>query len=326
MEFGIGQVVLFNLFILALLAVDLGLFSRKSQAIGIRHALAMSCVWVVIALSFGGYLFHSYGRHIGSEFLAGYLIEWSLSVDNIFVFVLVFSYFRIPHKYQHRVLFWGILSALVLRGIMIVAGAALIQRFHWILYVFGIFLIFTGARMAFHSSESLDPGETWVVRLARRFLPITDSLHEHHFLIRQGGRWVITPLLIVLMVIETTDIVFALDSIPAIFAVTTKPFIVYTSNVFAILGLRSMYFVLARFMELFRYLKYGLAGVLTFVGVKMLLGDSRWHISTPTALEVIACLLGASIIASLIVAHYEKLGQKPPFDDENGSGSEPKES
>jgi tellurite resistance protein TerC len=304
-QFGIWQTVLFNLFILAMLALDLGVLNRRARAMSSRGALLWTCIWVSMAFAFGGGLFWKCGSRVGQEFIAGYLIEWSLSVDNIFVFVLIFSFFKVARHYQHRVLFWGILSALVLRGFMILAGAALIHRFGWIIFVFGLFLIVTGIRMGLHKESSLDPGDTWVVRLARRLLPVTDGYRDHHFVVREAGHWAVTPLFLVLLVIETTDVVFALDSIPAIFAVTRDPFIVYTSNVFAILGLRSLYFLLANVMDMFRYLKFGISVVLVFVGIKMLLSESRWALSTPVALGVIAAVLGMSVALSILATRIE---------------------
>jgi tellurite resistance protein TerC len=309
---GFLPAVFFTLGILALLAVDLGVFNRRPHAVSTREALVWSCVWVSLALLFSGWLFWKHGAQLGSEFLAGYLIEWSLSVDNIFVFVLIFAYFRVPKHYQHRVLFWGIISALALRGTMILAGAVLLERFHWVIYVFGLFLIVTGIRMAFHRNESLDPSETWIVRTARRLLPISRDTQTKNFLQRENGRWVFTPLFLVLLVVETTDVVFALDSIPAIFAVTRNPFIVYTSNVFAILGLRSLYFLLAGVMEMFRYLKIGLSAVLVFVGIKMLLSDSQYEIPTPYALGVIAAILATSIATSIAATRRESRSKELP--------------
>ncbi|MCX7719240.1 MAG: TerC family protein [Candidatus Sumerlaeaceae bacterium] len=296
----------FNLFVVVMLAIDLGVFNRKAHVIGFREALGWSIVWIAMALAFNLGLLIFHGPQVATEYLAGYLIEKALSVDNVFVFLLVFTYFGVDRRYQHRVLFLGILTALVLRGVMILAGTALIARFHWVLYVFGVFLIVTGVKMAIASESHLDPGDTLVVRLARRFLPITDGCREAHFVVRENGRWMFTPLFVVLLVVETTDVVFALDSIPAIFAVTRDPFIVYTSNVFAILGLRALYFLLAGAFEVFRYLKYGLAFVLAFVGVKMLLDGSRWEMSVGFALGVVAIALLLSILVSLIVARHER--------------------
>lgn len=306
MQFTIWAWVLFNAFVLAMLTVDLGVFNRRVHVIHAREALAWSTVWIALALGFNAILYVYAGNEIGHEFLAGYLIEKSLSVDNIFVFVLVFSYFKVPPKYQHRILFWGILGALIFRGIMIGAGAVLLQRFHAIIYVFGAFLIFTGFRMAFHRPDDLDPGANPVVRFGRKFLPITKRESGKSFLVRENGRWMFTPLFIVLLVVETTDIVFALDSIPAIFAVTERPFIVYTSNIFAILGLRSLYFLLAGVIGLFCYLKFGLSAVLVFVGVKMLLSGTEYKIPTFWALTAVAAILSVSVVASLVATRCRR--------------------
>src|SRR5947207_5519311 len=271
----------FNLFVLALLAIDVGVFHRKAHAVSTKEAAIWSGVWISLALLFNSAIYFFWEQIIPGdslsngeaalEFLTGYLIEKALSVDNIFVFVLIFSFFRVPDTYQHRVLFWGILGALVMRAALILAGAALIERFHWIIYLFGAFLIFTGIRMAFQKDESLNPEDNPLVRLFRRVMPVTNDYQGAKFFLRHTGKLMATPLLIVLLVVESTDLIFALDSIPAIFAVTNDPFIVYTSNVFAILGLRSLYFLLAGVIGKFRYLKLGLSLVLAFVGLKMLL-------------------------------------------------------
>jgi TerC family integral membrane protein len=302
----------FNLFVLALLALDLGVFHRKAHAVSTKEAAIWSVVWISLALLFNGAIYLFWQRLMpGSpasngeaalEFLTGYLIEKALSVDNIFVFVLIFSFFRVPAAYQHRVLFWGILGALVMRGAMILAGAALIKQFHWIIYVFGAFLIFTGIRMAFHKDEDLHPEDNPLVKLFRRLMPVTGEYREARFFVREAGRLVATPLLLVLLVVESTDLVFAVDSIPAIFAVTDDPFIVYTSNVFAILGLRSLYFLLAGVIDKFHYLKLGLSAVLAFVGVKMLLTDTAFKIPIGASLGVIAVILATAVGASLVRA------------------------
>ena len=237
-------------------------------------------------------------REAALAFLTGYLIEKSLSVDNIFVFILIFSFFGVPAKYQHHVLFWGILGALVMRGIMIALGAALLERFHWIIYVFGAFLIFTGIRMVWHHEENVHPDKNPVVKFFRRFMPVTENFEKDQFFIRRAGKLMATPLFLILLVVESTDLVFAVDSIPAIFAVTQDPFIVYTSNVFAILGLRALYFLLADVMDKFQYLKYGLAAVLTFVGTKMVIVDF-YKIPIGVSLGVVAGILTISILASL---------------------------
>lgn len=299
----------FNLFVLAMLALDLGVFHRKAHSVSVREAAMWSVIWISMAMIFnvGIYLYwhdlvpqSAYtNREAALAFLTGYLIEKSLSVDNIFVFVLIFSYFAVPAVYQHRVLFWGILGALVMRAVLIGLGAALIKEFHWIIYLFGAFLIFTGIRMAFHKDEEIHVGENPLVRLVRRFLPVADNYHGSSFFVRHAGKLMVTPLLLVLLVVESTDLVFAVDSIPAIFAVTTDPFLVYTSNIFAILGLRSLYFLLAGVIDKFYYLKLGLAVVLTFVGVKMVIVDF-YKIPTPMSLAVVAGVLTIAVIASLI--------------------------
>ncbi len=293
----------FNVFVLAMLAVDLGVFHRRAHEVSLKEAAAWSAVWISLALCFAYGIYHFRGPQPGLEFLTGYLIEKALSVDNIFVFVLVFSYFNVPSRYQHRVLFWGILGALVMRGTMIAAGAALIHRFHWVIYLFGGFLIVTGIRMATHPMHAIAPEANPIIRLVRRLVPVTDQYHGQSFFIHEriGGRLrrVATPLFVVLVLVETTDLIFALDSIPAIFAVTTDPFLVYTSNVFAILGLRALYFLLAGVIHRFHYLRLGLSAVLVFVGVKMVLADV-YHVPIGLSLGIIALMLAASVAASLL--------------------------
>lgn len=299
----------FNLFVLAMLALDLGVFHRKAHSVSVREAASWSVVWISLAMLFnvGIYAYwhdlvpHSTytNQEAALAFLTGYLIEKSLSVDNIFVFVLIFSYFAVPAVYQHRILFWGILGALVMRAILIGLGSALLEEFHWIIYLFGAFLIFTGIRMAFHKDEEIHVEENAVVRLFRRFMPVADRYHGSSFFVRHAGKLMATPLFLVLLVVESTDLVFAVDSIPAIFAVTTDPFLVYTSNIFAILGLRSLYFLLAGVIDQFHYLKLGLAVVLTFVGVKMVIVDF-YKIPTPMSLLVVAGVLAVAIVASML--------------------------
>jgi tellurite resistance protein TerC len=294
----------FTLFVLGVLALDLGVFHRKAHAVSTKEAAIWTVVWVSLAAAFGSWIFVTEGRQPALEFLAGYLVEEALSVDNLFVFILVFTYFRVPDELRHRVLFWGIIGALVMRGAMIAAGAALIHRFHWIIYVFGAFLVYTGLKMAFKGDEEIDPEHNPVLRLVRRFIPVTHGYRGQHFFVRETGpqgvvRWVATPLFIVLVLVETTDLVFAVDSIPAIFGVTRDPFIVYTSNVFAILGLRSLFFLLAGVIQKFHLLRYGLAAVLAFVGIKMLLSGT-YPIPIGASLGVIASLLMLSVVASLI--------------------------
>ena len=285
-------------FILAALVLDLFVLHRDAHEVSMREAALTSAVWVALGLGFGGVVWAMYGGDLAGQYYAGYLIEKSLSVDNIFVFALIFSYFAVPAIYQHRLLFWGVLGALVFRAIFIAAGAALLQNFHWMIYVFGGFLLLTGLKMALYRGHAADPGKNPVLRLTRRFLPMTDEYRGQRFFVREGGRWIATPLLAVLIAIETTDIIFAVDSIPAIFAVTSEPFLVFTSNAFAILGLRALYFLLAGMIQRFTYLKLGLAIVLVFVGVKMLLTDV-YKIQTWTSLAVIAAILAVSIGLSL---------------------------
>jgi len=291
--------IAFNGFVLAMLALDLGVFHRTSHEVKLREALVWSAVWVALALAFNALIWSRYGQQRALEFLTGYLIEKSLSVDNIFVFVLIFTYFQVPAKYQHKVLFWGILGALLMRAAFIAAGVTLIQRFHWIIYVFGAFLVVTGIRMAVQQDKEIHPERNPVLRLAKRLMPVTTSYDGDRFFTMQGGRRAATPLFVALLLVETTDLIFAVDSIPAILAITQDPFIVYTSNVFAILGLRSLYFALAGVVRMFHYLSIGLAGVLVFVGGKMLLVDV---VKVPTALSlgVIAAILAVSVVASVL--------------------------
>jgi tellurite resistance protein TerC len=293
----------FNLFVLAMLAVDLLVLHKDAHEVSLKEAAGWSIVWITLALLFGAGVYWRMGSESGLQYLTGYLIEKALSVDNIFVFVLIFSFFQVPPRYQHRVLFWGILGALVMRGAMIGAGALLIQQFHWIIYVFGAFLVFTGIRMAGHSEIAIEPEANPVIRLVRRMLPVTNIYHGQSFfvreLIRGRLRWVATPLFVVLVLVETTDLIFAVDSIPAIFAITQDAFIVYTSNIFAILGLRALYFLLAGVIHKFHYLKLGLSVVLVFVGVKMLIVDF-YQLPIGISLGVVALVLAASVGASLL--------------------------
>jgi tellurite resistance protein TerC len=290
----------FTIFILCMLSLDLGLFNRKAHTIRYREAWIWSAVWVTLAMIFAALVFHYLGSQRGFEFLTGYIIELSLSVDNLFVFLLIFSYFKVPARFQHRVLFWGVLGALIMRLTMIFVGAALINRFHWIIYIFGAFLVYTGIRMFKQEETDIQPDQNPVVRLVARFFPIAKQYDESKFFTKINGKQSGTLLLLVLIVVEVTDLVFAVDSIPAIFAVTTNTFIVYTSNVFAILGLRSMYFLLAGVVEKFHYLRLGLAIVLTFIGVKMLLGAVNIHIPIKASLVFVAVVLVGSVVASLL--------------------------
>ena len=284
--------------ILAMLAVDL-VAHRDAHVIKVREAAAWSAVWVALGVGFGALLWAWQGPEIGQQYFAGYLIEKSLAVDNVFVWAVIFSYFAVPPQFQHRVLFLGVLGALVLRGAFIAVGAVLIENFTWILYVFAAFLLYTGWRMIRQRDEHLDPEQSAVLRLFRRFVPMTDAYYGQRLLIRKGGVLLATPLLAVLVLIEATDVVFAVDSIPAIFAVTSEPFIVFTANAFAILGLRAMYFLLADLMHRFVYLKIGLALVLIWVGIKMALKIDVFYIPTAISLGVIATILTVSVVASL---------------------------
>jgi tellurite resistance protein TerC len=289
----------FTVLVIVVLAIDLGLFNRKAHAPSFKEAALWSVAWVSLAVLFGAWVFMRDGVEHGMQFASGYLVELSLSVDNVFLFAVLFTHFGIARRYQHRLLFWGIIGAVVMRGIMIAAGTALINRFHWIVVVFGVFLIFTGIRMFLHRNRDIDPSDMAVLRWLRRHFRVTDKLDGQKFFTRIDGVRHATPLFVVLILVELTDLMFAVDSIPAVLAISRDPFIVFTSNVFAILGLRSFYFLLAGVMELFEYLTVGLAGVLVFVGVKML---GIWQISTGWSLAVIVLILGVAIGASLIKA------------------------
>jgi tellurite resistance protein TerC len=293
----------FGVFVAVMLALDLGVFHRHSRKPTLRESTFWTLFWSALALAFNGLVWHWGGSTAAIQFLTGYLVEWSLSMDNVFVFAVIFTFFQVPPKYQYRVLFWGILGAIFMRLAFILVGAALIGRFEWILLLFGLLLVFTGIRLAF-KDEEVHPDQNIFMRFGRRIFPMAKQEHGKHFFARENGRWCVTPLFLVLLVVESSDVLFAIDSVPAIFGVTRDPFIVFTSNVFAILGLRALYFLLAGVMDLFRYLHYGLAAVLIFVGAKMiaeywfelqLFKDSPW-----ISLVVIAGLLGAAIIASLI--------------------------
>ncbi|WP_420126851.1 TerC family protein [Longimicrobium sp.] len=289
----------FNAAVLIMLALDLGVFHRKAHAVSLREASAWTAVWVSLAMLFNAGIWYFAGRQPALEFLTGYLVEKSLAVDNIFVIALIFSYFAVPAAYQHRVLFWGILGALVMRGAFIAAGAYVLHQWHWVIYVFGGILLLTGIKMALRKDEAIDPEHNPVVRLARRWLPLTQRYDGQRFWTVENGRRVATPLFLVLLLVEFTDLVFAIDSIPAIFAITDDAFIVYTSNVMAILGLRSMYFLLAGVVHKFVYLKFGLSLVLVFVGAKMMLIDFI-KVPTTVSLAVIATVIGGSIALSLL--------------------------
>jgi tellurite resistance protein TerC len=299
--------VLFNVFVLSMLALDLGVFHKKAHEVKMQEALTWSAVWISLALLFNVLIYYFWDWMApGSEysnkdaalaFLTGYVIEKSLSVDNVFVFLMVFTYFRVPSLYQHKVLFWGILGALVMRAMFIFAGVTLITKFHWMIYLFGAILIITGIKMVTQRNKKLDPEKNPVIKLFRKFFPVTNEYHGDHFFAKLNQRNVATPLFVVLLFIETTDVIFAVDSIPAILAITSNPFIVYTSNVFAILGLRALYFALAGIMGLFHYLHYGLSVILVFVGGKMMLVDI-FKIPIEASLSVIMLVLLLSIILS----------------------------
>jgi tellurite resistance protein TerC len=292
--------IAFHIGVFVALAVDLVTFKHRDRELSMRAAARRSVLWVLVSLGFNALVWHFKGPQHGLDFLTGYLIEYSLSADNIFVFVLIFAHFRVPPRAQHRVLVWGIVGALIMRGTMILCGIALVQRFHFVLYLFGFFLLFTALRMLFGKHPPPDFAEGWVMRTCRRIFPITPEFHGEHFKVRIDGRWMLTPLALTMIVIEVTDLIFAADSIPAIFAITRDPFIVYTSNICAILGLRSLYFLLAGLMERFIYLRTGLAFVLGFVGIKMILAD-HFHLPTGISLVVIVVILAITITASMIV-------------------------
>ncbi len=304
-----------------MLALDLGVFHRKERRVSLREALFWSIVWTIVALIFNYWIYYSFGSQAGFEFLTGYVIERSLSFDNIFVFIVIFNYFAVPAEYQHRVLFWGILGALISRGIFIAMGAALIERFEWMILVFGAFLVYTGIKILVQKEAEVHPEKNPVVRLFQRFVPLTPRYHGKDFFVVENGRRLATPLMLVLVVIEATDVVFAVDSIPAIFAITRNEFIIFTSNIFAILGLRALYFLLAGLMHKFRYLGVGLGLVLVFIGAKML--THNWiHISTGWSLGIVLGILTLAMVASLLrsadpnaVANPTELVQKK-MDDE----------
>lgn len=285
--------------VLILLLIDLGVFHRKAHAIGLKEALFWSFVWVFLSACFGLWIYRDLGAQPGMEFFAGYLIEKALSVDNIFVFILIFSYFKVPARLHHRVLFWGVLGALFMRAAFILSGAALIRRFEWILYIFGVFLIYTGFKMIRGGETDVEPEKNPVVRRFQKMVPMVADYRGGRFLIRENGKWFATPLALVLITVETTDLAFATDSIPAIFGVTTDPFIVYTSNVCAILGLRAMYFLLAGIVDKFVYLGRGISVVLIFIGIKMLLQD-LYQIPIALSLILVSIIIGGSVIASLL--------------------------
>lgn len=300
----------FNFFVLGMLALDLGVFHKKSTDISVKDALVWTGVWITLAMAFNFFVFHYFGREQAIEFFTGYIIEKSLSVDNIFVIIMIFSYFHVPTSYQHKVLFWGILGALLMRVIFIFAGIELIHRFHWLIYIFGGFLIITGVRMVLAGDVKLQPERNPIVKLIRRFFPVTPSFEGDNFFVRRNARLWATPLFVVVVLIETTDLIFAVDSIPAILAITDDPFIVYTSNVFAILGLRSLYFALSGIEKYFHFLKYGLAAILVFVGSKMALADI-YKVPIEASLIVIVSLLIVAIVASLLFPQKTEPAEVP---------------
>jgi len=296
--------VSFNVFVLAMLVLDLGVFHRKAHVVSVREALVWTAVWITLAMIFNLLIYYYFGKDKALEFFTGYLIEKSLSVDNIFVIIIIFAYFQVPQAYQHKVLFWGILGALVMRIIFILVGVELIHRFHWLIYIFGAFLVITGIRMLTSGEIKIDPDKNPLIRFFRKFFPVTDNFEgDQFFVVKNGKRW-ITPLFLVVVIIETTDLIFAVDSIPAILAISEDAFIVYTSNVFAILGLRSLYFALAGIEKQFHYLKYALSAILIFVGVKMCIAD--WvKVPVEISLIIIAFVLMISVLMSFILPKKE---------------------
>jgi len=291
--------IFFAVFILSMLALDLGVFNRKTHVIRLKEALLWTAFWIMLAVIFGAGVYFFYGHQQALAFFAGYLIEYSLSIDNLFVFLLIFRYFSVPYEYEHKALFWGILLALVTRAVFIFAGVALINTFDWIIYIFGAFLVFTGIKMALNKQTEVHPERNVALKLLRFFVPVTKEFAGAKFFILKDGKRFATPMLAVLLALETTDIIFAIDYIPAVLAISTDPFIVYTSNIFAILGLRSLFFAISGLMKIFHFLHYGLAAILCFVGVKMLIADFL-HIPIAVSLTVIACVLLISVITSLI--------------------------
>ena len=291
----------FHLFVFIMLALDLGVFHKHTHKVPVKEAVIWSAVWIGLAILFNFFIYFEFGKIKALEFLTGYVIEYSLSVDNIFVFILIFSYFAVNDEYQHKVLFWGILGALIMRALFIFAGVALINRFHWIDIIFGAFLVFTGIKMLFQKESEVDPEKNPVVRFFRKFLPVSQTLHGDKLFVRQKRRLYATPLFLVLIIIESSDLIFAMDSIPAILAISKTTFIIYTSNIFAILGLRSLYFAIAGIIVFFRYLKVGLAFVLSFVGMKMLMSYFHYDIPIILSLIIILSILVISIVASVFI-------------------------
>lgn len=309
----------FHIFIFTMLALDLGVFHKKTHKVPVKEAVVWVIVWVSLAFLFNLFILFEFGKTKALEFFTGYIIEYSLSVDNIFVFILIFGYFGVKDKYQHKVLFWGILGALIMRGIFIFAGVALINRFHWIVLIFGAFLVFTGIRMLFSKAAEVDPEGNPIVKFFKKFFPVTKTYHEDRLFVIENHRLHATPLFLVLLVIESSDLIFAVDSIPAILAISQDRFIVYTSNIFAILGLRSLYFAVAGIMNYFRFLKIGLAFVLSFVGMKMLAAYFHFEIPIVISLTVIVSILLISILASVII----KEKKDPETDITKGTEDQP---
>ncbi len=316
MEHSLTLWVVFNIFIVSMLIVDLMVFNRKPHEISIRESLVWTAIWIILAVIFGIGLYYFMSPEASLEYFTGYLIEKSLSVDNIFVFLLIFTYFGVEPKYQHRVLFWGIFGALVFRLLFILIGVALIEKFHWIIYIFGAFLIFTGIKLGLEKDKKIEPEKNPILKIVRRYIPITKQYHGQNFFIKRNGRYIATPMFVVLVVIETTDIVFALDSIPAIMAITRDTFIIYSANAFAILGLRALYFALSGVMRLFHYLHYGLAFILVYIGFKMML-EGIFKIPTTVTLFIIISTLTISVILSVFFP------KKPDISgpDKNNGGS-----
>jgi tellurite resistance protein TerC len=321
--------IAFILLIIGLVALDLGVFHRKDRVVTLRSALGWSSLWISMAMLFMVFVYFLYesnypwsslptehmdGRAAVTQFLTGYVLEYSLSLDNVFVIAMILAYFRVPAVLQHRVLFWGILGAVVLRGVMIGLGVALINRFEWVTYVFGAFLLYSAARMLMLRHETVDPSENPLVKLAQRMIPVTNDFHGHHFVVRIDGKLMATPLLLALLLVESSDVMFAVDSIPAIFAITRDPFIIFTSNIFAILGLRSLYFILAAYMQKFRYLKQALVFVLAYVGVKMIVSH-HFDIPDMASLSIIGGILLVGILASIRGASSDPVPLKSPLDE-----------
>lgn len=298
--------VIFNIFFISMLVMDLFVFEKKAHTVKVKEALLLTAFWISLSLLFNVLIYFWRGHDAALKYFTGYLLEYSLSVDNIFVFLLIFTYFKVPNQYQHKVLFWGIVGAQVMRATFILAGIALLHKFHWIIYVFGAFLVITGWKLAFGKEREVNPEKNPILKLFRKLMPVTADYEGSKFFLKREGKAFATPLFIVLLVVESTDVVFAVDSIPAILGITTDPFLVYTSNMFAILGLRSLYFALAATMALFHHLHYGLAMILVFVGVKMLLVDI-YHFPVAGALGIIVGILAASVVASMLLPKKEKI-------------------